>query len=129
MAGVPIPPTVVIIDDDRSIVSVVHDVLEDDDIASLSCLDSTVAYQVVREHQPKVVILDVQMPKVDGIQVFRQLRADPATVEIPVIFLTANLHLINAQLPTYPAMRATVLAKPFNIVTLLTLVRQYLPSV
>jgi CheY-like chemotaxis protein len=103
-------------------------VLQEDDIVSLPCADSTVASQVIREHQPNVVILDIQMPKVDGIQVFQQLRADPATVEIPVIFLTANVHIVNAQLPTYPAMRATVLAKPFNIVTLLTLVRQYLPE-
>ena len=41
-------------------------------------------------HQPKVVLLDLKLPKVDGIEVLRQLKNDPRTKAIPVVILTAS---------------------------------------
>ena len=42
------------------------------------------------DHQPKVVLLDLKLPKVDGIEVLRQLKSDPRTRAIPVVILTAS---------------------------------------
>ncbi len=42
------------------------------------------------EHPPKVVLLDLKLPKVDGIEVLRQLKKDPRTKAIPVVILTAS---------------------------------------
>ena len=42
------------------------------------------------DHQPKVVLLDLKLPKVDGIEVLRQLKSDPRTKAIPVVILTAS---------------------------------------
>lgn len=43
-----------------------------------------------RKGQPKVVLLDLRLPKVDGIEVLRELRADPRTKELPVVVLTSS---------------------------------------
>ena len=44
--------------------------------------------QLARRHHPDLIVLDVLMPDMDGHEVCRRLRADPATCDIPVIFVT-----------------------------------------
>jgi two-component system, response regulator len=44
----------------------------------------------VPNHTPKVVLLDLKLPKVDGIEVLRRLKTDPRTAEIPVVVLTSS---------------------------------------
>ncbi|MBI5256658.1 MAG: diguanylate cyclase [Burkholderiales bacterium] len=48
------------------------------------------ALKLVREKQPDLVLLDVVMPGMDGFEVCRRLKADPGTVDLPVIFVTAH---------------------------------------
>jgi CheY-like chemotaxis protein len=68
------------------------------------------------------------MPGVDGFQVFRTMRADPATRSIPVIFFTANTSILKSGLPEYRQMNATVLPKPFDLDTLVEIVKKALAS-
>jgi CheY-like chemotaxis protein len=48
------------------------------------------ALEKVTAEQPAVVVLDVMMPKLDGIEVTRRIKADPATAAIPVLLLSAK---------------------------------------
>jgi two-component system response regulator len=43
-----------------------------------------------REYAPKVVLLDLKLPKIDGIEVLRRLKTDPATQAIPIVMLTSS---------------------------------------
>src|SRR5918997_2195943 len=95
----PHAPTVLIVDDEPAIAAVVCAVLEESDIPADACPVGWEAQRCIREQQPKVVILDVRMPSVDGIQLFYTLRADPRTRTIPVIFLTANPQNVERELP------------------------------
>lgn len=52
--------------------------------------DGEEALALAREDRPDVILLDVMMPKLDGFAVCQRLKADPATRNIPVIFLTAS---------------------------------------
>src|SRR5687767_5006350 len=79
-------PAVVIVDDEPALVSMVCDFLSDEGIPTESCPYGMQALACIRTRQPKVAILDIQMPVVDGIQLFQLLRADPQTRDIPVIF-------------------------------------------
>ncbi len=51
------------------------------------------ALQVARERQPALILLDIMMPGMDGVEVSRRLRADPATAHIPLVAMSAVAHL------------------------------------
>lgn len=94
-------------------------VLKDEDIRVELCSIGWKAQQCIRTTRPKVVILDVEMPEINGIQLFYLVRADPQTRDIPVIFLTAHPHKVYDELPNYEEMNAVVMQKPFEIDALL----------
>ena len=124
-----VPPVdVCIIEDDGMIQELVNQILEDVGIHAETCPLGWNAHRWIRERCPKVVILDVQMPEVDGIQLFYLLRADPRTHTIRVIFLTANPQKVLQELPNYGEMGAEILPKPFVIDDLLKIVRQDLDA-
>lgn len=61
-----------------------------DDLRLLSAPDGHLGLSLARAHQPEVILMDLNLPGMSGIDVLRQLRADPLTAAIPVIALTAN---------------------------------------
>lgn len=60
------------------------------DLRLLSAPDGHLGLSLARAHQPEVVLMDLNLPGMSGIEVLRQLRADPLTAAIPVVALTAN---------------------------------------
>ena len=55
--------------------------------------DGAAALDAVREHHPDVILLDVTMPRVDGLEVCRRLKSDPATRLTPVVLVTGQTDL------------------------------------
>ncbi|VXC48307.1 ATP-binding protein [Massilia sp. 9I] len=60
------------------------------DLRLLSALDGHIGLSLARAHQPELILMDLNLPGMSGIEVLKQLRADPLTSGIPVIALTAN---------------------------------------
>lgn len=60
------------------------------DLRLLSAPDGHLGLQLAKAHRPEVILMDLNLPGMSGIDVLRQLRADPETTWIPVIALTAN---------------------------------------
>ncbi|MFL5942378.1 MAG: PleD family two-component system response regulator [Gaiellaceae bacterium] len=83
-------PLVLLVDDERSIRTICRVNLEGDGIAIAEAQDGVEALEQIRRKQPSLVLLDVMMPGVDGWRVAQQLRADEATRDIPVVFLSAR---------------------------------------
>lgn len=121
-------PQVVVVDDEPSIVEVVCAALVESGITALGCTKAPEAFWFIGRYHPKLVILDVQMPGVNGIELFEQLRADPFLAQTAVIFLTANSHILMRQLPDYTQRGATLIDKPFELYTLLRLVKKALAT-
>lgn len=121
-------PDVIVVDDDPPIVETVCEILADHHIAAASCPLGWTAQQCIRQQQPKVVMLDVQMPAVSGIELFYLLRSDPKTRHIPVIFFTANPAKVVEEIPNFRAMAAELLPKPFHMDKLLELVGRSLAN-
>ena len=106
---------VVVVDDEPNIVEVLCEILTDEGLTAVGCEDGTKALACINQEQPNLVVLDVQMPGMDGIQIFELMRANPQTAATPVIFFTANSRIVHQRLPTYKAQHAVVLPKPSNI--------------
>lgn len=78
-----------IVDDDPSNLAAMRQILADDYPLAFA-RNGAEALAAVASRQPALILLDVQMPDLDGYQVCRTLKADPATAGIPVIFVTAR---------------------------------------
>jgi len=80
--------TVLIVDEDPDVRQFVHAVLELDGYDFIEAINGQVAYEKAKEHQPDLIVMDVQMPRKDGLSALYDLRNDPDTKGIPVILLT-----------------------------------------
>ena len=84
---------VLIADDRESIRSLFHRLLSADGHDVVLAPDGASALAAVHRHRPDVVLLDVAMPLVDGLEVCRQLKADPATRLTPVVLVSGQIEL------------------------------------
>jgi CheY-like chemotaxis protein len=76
---------IVVVDDSPLIHRHTVPILEDDGYEVKSAFDGAEALEIVRAHQPDLVITDVEMPKLDGYGLCRAIKADPATAHLPVL--------------------------------------------
>jgi diguanylate cyclase (GGDEF)-like protein len=84
------PQKILVVDDDIDIAGFVRMSLQVEGYDVEVAHDGLAALQMVRSYQPDLMILDVMMPELDGIEVLRRVRADPVTTALPVIVLTAK---------------------------------------
>jgi DNA-binding response OmpR family regulator len=82
--------TIVAVDDDPAIIDLLSVSLAVKGIAVHGVNDPRQAVETIAERQPELVILDVDMPGLDGIALCRQLRADDRTVAVPIVFVTSH---------------------------------------
>jgi len=83
-------PTILVVDDTPDNLMLLSDLLKDDYKVKLANSGAKALKLAGTVPQPDLILLDVMMPEMDGYQVIRQLKADPLTADIPVIFLTAK---------------------------------------
>ena len=81
-------PVVLIVDDVPDNLSVLHDALDEAGYTVLVATNGESALQRAAQALPDVVLLDAVMPGMDGFEVARRLKSDPATAPIPIIFMT-----------------------------------------
>lgn len=80
---------IIIIDDEPLITDLVADLLRQIGALVETTNDSSVALSLIRSHMPDCIILDRHMPKLDGLEVLKKLKADHVCRSIPVVMLTA----------------------------------------
>lgn len=81
---------IVIVDDDEAIRELVSDVLETENFKVIKCADTDEGYKRILKSKPDLVILDVKMPQIGGIELCRLLRENIETKNVPVIMLTVE---------------------------------------
>jgi len=81
---------VLIVEDSKVIANAVKYILEGDEITTMHTNDGAKVVDIVKKEKVDLVMLDLNMPKVTGEEVFLQLRSDPITKKVPVIILTAK---------------------------------------
>ncbi|MHC4963141.1 MAG: response regulator [Planctomycetota bacterium] len=84
------PPLILIVDDNPTNVDILQTRLASHNYDILTAADGEAGLVLAREKQPDLILLDIMMPKVDGIEVCRILRADPSLAFMPIIMVTAK---------------------------------------
>ena len=84
-------PTVLIVDDDPNVVALTRLYLERDGYRVLAAADGARGLALARQERPQLVVLDVMLPRLNGLDVCRALRREPDTQYMPVIMLTARV--------------------------------------
>ncbi len=117
---------VLVVDDHQTVVRLMEAVLKLRGFAVLHAENGPEALEVVRRERPGMVFLDIMMPGMDGFEVCRQLKADPATRDIPVVFLTARGEEADVARGA-EAGAVDFIKKPFQTSDVMRLLEQHLP--
>jgi len=103
--------TIVLAEDQEDIRRVIVRLLQRAGHTVVATVDGVEALDAVHQHRPDIVITDVGMPRMDGLQLCRAIRADPQLCDIPVMVVSGAL------LPDDPAAAeagvSTIVTKPF----------------
>jgi two-component system alkaline phosphatase synthesis response regulator PhoP/two-component system response regulator VicR len=115
------------VDDERHIVRLVQVNLERAGYEVITAFDGVEALKKVHDEKPDLIVLDVMMPQMDGFETLKNLKANPATRDVPVIMLTAKAQ----DADVFRGWQSGVdcyLTKPFNPLELLTFVKRIFQS-
>lgn len=93
----------------------------------IEAVDGEAGVTTARETRPDLVIMDIQLPKISGLDATRQLRAHPTTADIPIIVIT-SFALAGDEDKAREAGATAYLAKPYSPRELLEQIRQLVPE-
>ncbi len=83
--------TILVVDDEPGIVKIARDYLERAGFQVISAGDGPTALRLARQEQPALIVLDLMLPGMDGLDITRILRQDTLTAHVPIIMLTARV--------------------------------------
>jgi DNA-binding response OmpR family regulator len=112
--------TVLVVDDEFDILEALRDILELEGYRALGFPNGALALRAMQERPPDLVIADLMMPVMDGLELLKASRADPRLASVPVVLMSALKPRVSQ---TEYGWRA-FLQKPFNLEALLALVRE-----
>lgn len=106
--------TIIIIDDDKGITDVVRIILEEKGYRTICVTESDQFQTVFETAKPDMILLDLWMEGLDGLQITRQIKKSPETARIPIIIISATK---DGEQKAREAGADDFLAKPFDILT------------
>ena len=115
---------ILVVEDNPKNMKLVRDVLQATGYRTLEATTGERAVELAAEHRPDLVLMDIQLPDVDGVETLGRLRADESTAAIPVLALTAQAmdgdreRFLAAGFDGY-------LSKPVDIAELVAIVNQH----
>jgi putative two-component system response regulator len=119
------PPTVLVVEDDPANRDLLRRLLASDGYEAIEATDGLSALEAVAGQTPDLVLLDIGLPGIDGLEVCRRLRADPVTLTLPVILLTGRSSVEDV-IAGLDAGGDDFLTKPFDAGELLARIRSAL---
>jgi len=117
-------PSALIIEDDRDIVALFRHVMDLAGYRTEIVLHGGVAVEYLSKATPDIVLLDLGLPGVSGVEILRMMRSDERLKNVPVVVITAHSHLIE----TLPVKPQLVLIKPVNVEQMTNLVLRICPT-
>ncbi len=118
-------PVILIADDNQPTLKILSDLLHRHAFQVVLAFNGTRALELARTHKPDLILMDIQMPELDGLQAIQLIRADPALASIPILALTA-LVMPGDRERCLHAGANEYLPKPLQLTQLLEMIRTYL---
>ena len=115
---------VVVVEDNELNMKLFREVLESSGYRTLEAETGERAVALTTEHRPDLVLMDIHLPDIDGVEALRMLRADERTASVPVLALTAQA-MEGDRERFFAAGFDGYLSKPVNIADLLDAVKHY----
>jgi len=116
---------VLVVDDEPSVRQLISKILSKS-YAVIEAKDGEEAIKATQSQKPGIVIMDMMMPKMDGLTACYAIKRDPATRNTPVVMLTAIDQELNKKLSTTVMGANKYMTKPFSAQELLSVIRQLL---
>ena len=120
-----LPKTVLIVEDNELNMKLFHDLLDAHGYKTLQTRSGLEALKLARERRPDLILMDIQLPEVSGLEVTRWLKDDEELRDIPVIAVTAFAMKGDEERIRQGGCEAYI-SKPISIGTFLETVRKYL---
>lgn len=119
--------TILIVEDNPRNLKLVRDVLTVKGYTTMEAVTAEDGIRIAREHVPDLILMDIQLPGMNGIDALKVLRSEPSTAAIPVLAVTASVMQDDRRLIVEAGFDAYV-AKPINLREFLDAVRKALDT-
>ena len=117
--------TILIVEDNEKNMKLARDILRAKGYATLEAVNGLDGVKLAHEHLPDLVLMDIQLPDINGIEAFERIRGHAATAKVPVVAFTASV-TANDRSRIGDAGFDGFLGKPINLKEFLETVRRML---
>ncbi len=117
--------TVLVVEDNELNMKLFHDLLEAHGIQTVETRDGVHVLELARVHRPDLILMDIHLPEISGLEVTRRLKADPDLKSIPVIAVTAFAMKGDEQKIREGGCEDYI-SKPISVVPFIETVKRYL---
>lgn len=119
-------PKVLVVEDNELNMKLFHDLLEAHHIETIEARHGKFVMDLARTHRPDLILMDIQLPEVSGLEVTQWLKADPDLRTIPVVAVTA-FAMKGDEKKIREGGCEDYISKPISVVKFMETIRKYLP--
>ncbi len=121
----PVPRTILIVEDNDKNMKLARDILQAKGYATIEAVNGLDGVRLALQHRPDLVLMDIQLPDINGIEAFERIRANANTAATPVVAFTASVTANDRHRITAAGFSAFI-GKPINLKEFIETVRKTL---